>query len=178
MVVLKILSKLFKALRSNESPNQLAWGFVLGMIIGLTPFWNLHNLLVIVLIIILNVNAAMAIAAFILFNIIVYAFLLVLDPLFHSLGYWLLVDLSSLRPLWIFFSSTPGLAWSNFNNTVVLGSFVVALFLIVPLYFFTKWWVVLYREKIDTRMQQWKIFQILKGSKLVQLYQKISQLGD
>ena len=178
MVVLKILSKLFKALRSNESPNQLAWGFVLGMIIGLTPLWNLHNLVVIVLILIFKVNAAMAGVAFILFDIIVFAFLPLLDPLFHSLGYWLLVDVEWLRPLWVFISTTPVLAWCNFNNTVVLGSFVVALLLIVPLYFFTKWWVVQYRDKIDARIQKWKIVQILKSTKLVQLYNKISQLGD
>ncbi|MBN1560414.1 TIGR03546 family protein [candidate division KSB1 bacterium] len=178
MVVLKILSKLFKALRSNESPNQLAWGFVLGMIIGLTPLWNLHNLVVIVLILIFKVNAAMAGVAFILFDIIVFAFLPLLDPLFHSLGYWLLVDVEWLRPLWVFISTTPVLAWCNFNNTVVLGSFVVALLLVVPLYFFTKWWVVQYRDKIDARIQKWKIVQILKSTKLVQLYNKISQLGD
>jgi uncharacterized protein (TIGR03546 family) len=178
MVALKILSKLFKALRSNESPNQLAWGFVLGMIIGLTPFWNLHNLLVIVLILIFKVNAAMAFAGYILFDIIVFAFLPVLDPLFHSLGYWLLVDVEWLRPLWVFISTTPVLAWCNFNNTVVLGSFVVALVLVAPLYFFTKWWVAQYRDKIDARVQKWKIVQILKSTKLVQLYNKISKLGE
>ena len=174
MIALKILSKLFKALRSNESPSQLAWGFVMGMIIGLTPFWNLHNLFVVFLIIILNVNAAMAVAGFLLFSL--FAFLL--DPLFHSLGYWLLVDVDSLRPLWLFFAKTPGLAWSNYNNTVVLGSLVVALLLVIPFYFFTKWWVVQYRERLHERVQKWKIVHALKGSKLFQLYQKISQLGD
>ncbi len=174
MIAVKILSKLFKALRSNESPSQLAWGFVMGMIIGLTPFWNLHNLLVIFLIIILNVNAAMAVAGFLIFSL--FAFLL--DPLFHSLGYWLLVDVDSLRPLWLFFAGTPVLAWSNFNNTVVLGSLVVALSLIAPVYFFTKWWVVQYRQKFDERVKKWKIVQALKSSKLYQLYQRFSHLGD
>lgn len=174
MIALKILSKFFKALRSNQSPKQLAWGFVLGMIIGLTPLANLHNLVVLFLIIIININAAMAIAAFILFSLFAY----LLDPLFHSLGYWLLVDLEGLRPLWLFVSTTPGLAWANLNNTVVLGSLVVALLLIVPMYFFTKWWVRQYREKIDARLQKWKVFQILKGSKLYQLYNKFSHLGE
>jgi uncharacterized protein (TIGR03546 family) len=173
MIVLKILSKLFKALRSNESPNQLAWGFVLGMIIGLTPFWNLHNLIVIVLIIVLKVNAAMSIAAFLVFSLFAY----LLDPLFHSLGYSLLVN-EGLKPLWVFIASTPVLAWSNLNNTVVLGSFLVAILLIFPLLFFTKWWVQQYRDRIDARMSKWKIVQVIKGSKLYQLYEKISRLGD
>ena len=60
MIVLKFLSKLFKALRSGDSPGQLAGGFALGMIIGLTPLWSLHNLLVVILIIIIKVNISMA----------------------------------------------------------------------------------------------------------------------
>lgn len=174
MIGLKILSKIFKALRSNESPHQLAWGFVLGTIIGLTPFWNVHNLLVIVLIIILKVNAAMSIAAFLIFSLFAY----LLDPVFHSLGYWLLVDVEGLRPLWVFCSTTPGLAWANLNNTVVLGSLVVALLLIFPLYLFTKWWIRLYRDKLDARMQKWKIVQAVKGSKLYQWVDRISHLGE
>jgi len=173
MIVLKILSKLFKALRSNESPNQLAWGFALGMILGLTPFWNLHNFLVIVLIIILLVNASMAIAGFIIFSLFAFIF----DPPFHSLGYALLTT-DGLRPLWLFLSTTPGLAWANLNNTVVLGSLIVSLVLIAPVYFFTKWWVQEYRDKIDARVSKLKIVQILKGSGLYRLYTKISQLGD
>lgn len=174
MIALKIISKFFKALRSNESPSQLAWGFVLGMIIGLTPFWNLHNLLVIFLIIILNVNAAMSVAGFLIFSLFAY----VLDPLFHSLGYWLLVDARFLHPLWLFFAKVPALAWSNLNNTIVVGSLIVALLLIAPVLFFTKWWVMQYRDKFDARVQKLKIVQILKGSKLFKLYQKFSQLGD
>ncbi|RPI02030.1 MAG: TIGR03546 family protein [Calditrichaeota bacterium] len=174
MFVIKLLSKLIKVLRSNESPAQLAWGFVLGMIIGLTPFWNLHNLLVFFLITIFNVNIAMATLSFAVFTLFAY----LLDPLFHNLGYALLVNIESLRPLWIFTSTTPVLAWANLNNTVVLGSLVVSLVLLLPMFFFTKWWVRLYRDKVDVHVQKFKIVQLIKGSKLFGLYQKISQLGE
>lgn len=168
MIVLKILSKILKALQSNESPNQLAWGFVLGMIIGLTPFANLHNVLVIVLIIILKVNISMAIASFIIFSLFAY----LLDPLFHNIG-WLLINVDFLRPIWIFCSTKPVLAFSNLNNTVVLGSLVSALVLLLPFFFLTKLWVKLYRTKVQNRVQKWKIVQILKGSKLYSLYEKV-----
>lgn len=174
MILIKIFSKLIKALRSNESPNQLAWGFVFGMIIGLTPFWNLHNLFILVLIIIFRVNIAMASIAFLVFSLFAYLF----DPWFHSLGYWLLVDTESLRPIWIFCTSTPVLALANFNNTVVLGSLVVALLLMLPMYFFTKVWVRLYREKMEKHIQKWKIVQVIKGSKMFEFYEKISHLGE
>ena len=50
MFILKILGKFIKVLRSAASPRQIAWGFALGCILGLTPFWSLHNLLLVVLI--------------------------------------------------------------------------------------------------------------------------------
>jgi len=56
MFGLEFLAKLVKILRSADSPNQIASGFVIGMVIGLTPFWTLHNLILIVILIILNIN--------------------------------------------------------------------------------------------------------------------------
>jgi len=46
------------------------------------------------------------------------------------------------------------------------------------MYFLVKHGVVLYREKIDARIQKWKIIQAIKSSKLYSLYQKISNLRD
>jgi len=152
MIALKIASKIIKALRSNQAPNEIAWGFVLGMIIGITPLWNLHNLLLIVLIIILRVNGAMAAAGFLLFS--VFAFLL--DPLFHSLGYWLLTGIA----------------------TLVLGSLVVALLLTAPMFFLVRWGVVQYRSGLASHVQKFRIVQIITGSKLFRLYQKLGHLGD
>ena len=174
MIALKILSKLFKALRSNQAPHELAWGFVLGMIVGLTPMWNLHNLIILILIIILRINAAMAIVGFLVFSLFAFFF----DPLFHELGYWLLTDVALLAPAWQFFARTPVLALSNYNNTLVMGSFVVSIILVAPMFFLSKRGVVLYRAKIDSRVQKLKIVQIITGSKLYKLYQKISHLGE
>ena len=95
MFGLEFLAKLVKILRSAASPNQISSGFVIGMVIGLTPFWTLHNLILITILIILNVNIGTAIYSFILFSAIAY----LADPLFHSLGYFLLVDMGSLNPV-------------------------------------------------------------------------------
>ena len=43
MFGLEILAKLFKILRAEDTPNQIASGFFLGMIIGLTPFPCIHT---------------------------------------------------------------------------------------------------------------------------------------
>lgn len=70
MFFIKILKKIIKALGSDSSPNQLAFGFALGMILGLTPFWNIHNLLLIFIIAIISVNIGTVFLGFAIFGII------------------------------------------------------------------------------------------------------------
>jgi len=174
MILLKYLSKLLKALKSGESPAQLAGGFVLGMIMGLTPFWNLHNLLIFILILIIRVNISMAILGFAVFSGFAYLF----DPLFHSLGFWALVDVNALKSFWTSIYNTPVGALTNFNNTVVLGSLLISLILVLPVFLLTKVGVVQYREKIDAKVQKLKIVQGLKSSKLYSIYEKINEWRD
>lgn len=170
MFILEFLAKLFKILRSEVSPHQIAWGMVFGMIIGMTPFWSLHNLILIFLIIILKVNIAMAILSFGIFSGIAYIF----DPLFHNLGFFILVDMSGLKNLWTTLYNIPVIALSRYNNTVVMGSLFVSILLIIPFYFSSKKFVLVYREKIDPKFQKLKIVQVVKGSKFYSIYEKIS----
>jgi uncharacterized protein (TIGR03546 family) len=93
------------------------------------------------------------------------------------LGYYFLVDLSGLNSFWTGFFNTPLLGLSNLNNTVVLGSFVSALILLWPVYFAMKQFIIIYREKIDSRLQKMKIVQVVKGSKLYTWYERIKNFG-
>ena len=169
MFGLDILAKLFKILRAEDTPNQIAAGFILGMIIGLTPFWTLHNFIIIFLIAILKVNIGSAVFAFAICSGLAY----LLDPVFHSAGYFLLVDMTSLKSFWTTLYNFPVVALSRYNNTVVIGSFVISLLLIIPVFPFIKYFVKYYREKIDPKFQKLKIVQIVKGSKFYNLYEKI-----
>ncbi|GEM_PF-5397662 len=40
MLFFNIFGKILKILRSNQTPGQIAGGFVLGMLLGNTPFWS------------------------------------------------------------------------------------------------------------------------------------------
>ena len=169
MFGLEILAKLFKILRAEDTPNQIASGIFLGMIIGLTPFLTVHNMIIIILVIILKVNIGSVIFAFVIFSGLAYLF----DPLFHSLGFYILVDMTSLKGFLVTLFNIPVIALSRYNNTVVMGSFVVSLVLILPVFFFMKYFVKYYREHIDAKLQKLKIVQIVKGSKFYKIYEKI-----
>ena len=89
MIFLKILGKLIKVLRSNASPGQIAWGFALGTFLGFTPLISLHNLGIIFLIFILNVNLSAVIFGWLICSILAFF----LDPLFHTIGFGMLVQI-------------------------------------------------------------------------------------
>jgi len=173
MFFLNLFSKILKILRSNESPKQIAGGFVLGMILGMAPFWSLFNLFIVFIIIIINVNISAVLLAYLVFSMVVYLF----DPLIHSLGYWLLVDVSALKPLWTYLYHTPVVPYTSFNNTVYLGSLVVSLVLFFPVFWGVKRFVINYREKYEARVKNWKWVKWIKATKIYEWYEKLSFLG-
>jgi uncharacterized protein (TIGR03546 family) len=170
-LLLKYIAKLLKALASEASPNQLAGGFILGMIIGLTPIASIHNLLIIVLIIVLKVNIGMAILAFLVFSGIAY----LADPLFHSFGIWLL-ELDSMQSTWTSMYNNEFWAITKFNNTVVLGSFVISVILCVPMFPVSKIGVEQYRKHIHEKVMKTKFVKALKGTKIYSVYQTVARV--
>jgi len=174
MFALKLLSKFIKVLHSAASPNQIAWGFALGTILGFTPLRSLHNVIDIILLIILNVNITSAMFSFALFSFFAW----LLDPLFHTIGFYVLVDIPALKPLWTSLYNAPIAPFTGFNNTIVMGSFLFSLVLLVPNYLWFKWFVFRYRDSWNEKIKKWKITKILLGNKLVQFYFKIKNFGE
>lgn len=174
MIVLRIISKFIKAFRSGETPAQIAAGFCFGVLIGLMPFWTLQGIVLFALLILLNINMAAGTIAILLGSLFAY----LLDPIFHSIGYFFLTGIPFLQGLWEWLYNTPLGPLTRFNNTVVMGSLVSGLVLAFPVYLGMKKLVVAYRENLEARIKKWKIVQVLKSSKIVQWYEKIRDMGD
>ncbi len=174
MFFLNIFGKILKILRSNQTPAQIAGGFVLGMLLGITPFWSLLNFLIVLVLILFNVNLSAAILGYAIFSAVVY----LADPLFHSLGYGLLVELTFLRPFWTLLYNAPLLPFTRFNNTVYLGSLLVGLLLVIPVYWGVKRFVVQYRTRYEARVSNWKWVKALKASKVYHWYERLKFLGE
>ncbi|NLY75057.1 MAG: TIGR03546 family protein [Firmicutes bacterium] len=169
MFWLNFIFKLIKTLHSKEEPHNIALGFALGSIIGLTPLLSLHNLLVFCIILVLNVSIPAAFFGIFCFGCFAYFF----DPQFHSLGYYLLVEVEALQPVWTYLYNIPIAPLTKFYNTVVLGSLVAALVAFFPVYWIFKQLVRLYKSKMADKVDKFKIMQIIKGNKIFQMYQKI-----
>ncbi|MEX2179274.1 MAG: TIGR03546 family protein [Gemmatimonadaceae bacterium] len=166
LLLIKLLRSLVKTLHSDGTPAQIAFGIALGAALGLTPIMNAHNLVVLLLLAILNVSFAAGLFAWALF--VPVGFLL--DPLFDRLGHWLLVGQPALQPLWTAWDNVPGLALTNFTNTVVLGSVAGWLLLFVPIYIAARYGVVRYRATIGERVRHSRYYKTLQASKLYNVY--------
>ena len=166
LVILKFLQSLVKTLHSEGTPTQIAAGFALGAALGLTPLMNAHNLVVITLLALLNVSFGAGLLAMAVFAPLGF----LLDPLFDRIGQSLLVDNAALRPFWEKLDNTPLLALTNLNNTVVLGSVVVWLALLVPVFVLARFGVVHYRETIGARIRNTRIYQSIIASQVYNVY--------
>jgi uncharacterized protein (TIGR03546 family) len=166
LMAVKLLQQLVKTLNSEGTPGQVAAGIALGSLLGLTPLANLHNLVMLAVIMLCNVSVPGAILGWVLAIPVGFA----LDPLFDALGNLLLLDTPALRPLWITLANTPVVPLTNFNNTVVLGSVVSWVVLALPIYFFASWGVGRYRAILYPRLQRTRVFRVVTASKLYNVY--------
>lgn len=173
MFWLKLIRDIIKIFSAGESPKHVALGFALGSIVGLSPSLNLQGIIVWLLILILNVNLGAAVLGFTIFSLIAFLF----DPLFHLLGFFLLTNLDFLKGAYTYMYNAPIAPLSQFNNTVVIGSFVSALILFTPVYFGMKLFVIKYRDHIDEKVHKWKIYKAINRSAMYNWYVKIRDLG-
>jgi uncharacterized protein (TIGR03546 family) len=148
--LLKLLQSLVRTLHSDGAPGQIAAGVALGAALGLTPIANVHSVVIVVLLAVLNVSFGAGLLAWAAFVPIGF----MLDPLFDRIGRLLLVETPALQPLWTAWDNTPGLALTNFNNTVVLGSVVGWLLLAPPVFVLSRIAVIRYRATIGERVRR------------------------
>jgi len=163
--MLTILAKLLKALNSETSAWALALAVVLGMFIGITPLWRIHNLIIILAALIFRVNLSLFIVSFGVFSGIAY----LLDPWLHSLGLSLL-EASSWQGIYEAMYATALGRLSMFNHTITMGSFVIAL-IAAPIVAAISYWVIAnYRKRIQAKIMKLRVVQVIRGSRFWQIY--------
>jgi hypothetical protein len=64
----------------------------------------------------------------------------------------------------------PVLPWTNFNNTVVLGSVVCWVVALVPIWFLARWGVRRYRETWGARIERTQFMRAITTSKVYNWY--------
>lgn len=170
-ILLKQLLNLIKMLHSENGTTQIAWGLTLGAFLGFSPFFSLQTLLVLFILFFFRVQFGAAFLSAFVFKFVAF----LIDPLANSLGQWALEE-PSLRPLWTKLYNIPIIPYTRFNNSIVMGSFLVALILSPFLYFMFIFLVKKYRTTVAARFEHSKAFKAIKGSKFYLWYTKYNDL--
>lgn len=170
-LLIKQLLNLIKMLHSENGTTQIAWGLTLGVFLGFSPFFSLQSFLILTILFFFRVQFGAAFLSAFVFKFIAF----LIDPLANRLGQWALEE-TSLRPLWTNLYNIPLLPYTRFNNSIVMGSFLVALILSPFLYFFFIFAVKKYRTSIVARFEKSKAFKALQASKFYVWYSKYNDL--
>ncbi len=161
--MLQALSKLLSALSSNRAPGEIAHAFACGMLLGFMPKTNLLWYILFVLIFFLRIQRAT-----LTLTLLVAALLTpLLDPYFDSVGYWVLTQ-ESLIPTYIKLLNIPFVAFTKFNNTVVMGSLICSLCAYIPFYAIARLLVFLWRKYLADGIRKSKLANIMRQIPLIQ----------
>jgi uncharacterized protein (TIGR03546 family) len=165
LLLIKFTAKIFSILNGEVSARQIAAGVALGVWIGLIPVGLLPTLLLF-LALVVNVNLAMLFVA----SAIVKLLAFLVDPVANHLGFALLVKTGGLKPFWTKLYNMPVVPYTKFNNTIVLGEFVLGLVLFIPVYFLARIGVEAYRARYREKIKNSKFMKTLQASTFYKYY--------
>jgi uncharacterized protein (TIGR03546 family) len=120
-------------LRGIDTPNRLAWGYVLGLAIGMMPKSSLLVFVLFIILMLSRANLTSGIFGFCLGLLCLPLF----TPVFRSIGLWA-ATMPELQPFWVELQRQPVIPWFSLNHTVVLGSLLVSLSAALPVFLFSR----------------------------------------
>lgn len=129
VLIIKWIKRIYSIVSNyNVSPGQIGAGVAMGIVLGITPFNWLVTGVLLGLVMIININPA---SAFLVMGVIKPISALI-DPLAEWIGWQLLVNTSVLKPLFTILYNMPIVPFTRFNNTIMLGSFVIGIVVFLP----------------------------------------------
>ena len=148
-----------RAIVAQDSPRQLALGFALGMLVGLVPKGNLLAASLMIVVAGSKVNLGTAMLSAFLFSWVG----MLADPVSHEVGLLLLSN-ESLAGFWTWLYNLPVVPWTRFNNTVVLGSLLLALVLFYPVYRLSEPRFAAWQPRLAERFRKYRLTKVLFGA--------------
>ncbi len=137
------LASVWQAIIGRNEPSQLAWGLSFGILLGLIPHGNLLAIVVLILVLTLRVNHGLAAVATVISSLLATR----LDPISHPLGRQVLTHPEFSRHLagaW----QMPFVPWTDLNNTVLVGSFLIGVAALLPIFLLSYPIFHLFRPKV------------------------------
>jgi len=173
--MISFIAKLLVALNNNSRPGELSSGIAFGFCLTLIPGGNLLWVLIFIIAFLLKHH----LGAMLLTMLLLSPLSGVMDMMLHRTGEMILTA-PILQNFFTKLYNLPVLPWFHFNNTVVMGAFIWSLILWLPLFFLFRLLVVIYRNKIASKIAESKFIKAISKiplvSKLSSAYRKFSFL--
>jgi|SRR6185312_3864640 len=169
-LLLKQIFQFFRLLNSDTGTNPLAAGLACGLILGFSPFLSLQTLIVLICCFFFRIQLGGALLSAFFFKFIAY----LIDPISDPLGRSVL-ESSTLHPLFVSLYNIPFIPLTRFNNSVVMGSGLIGLILLVPAFFLFKAGIIKYRATVVAKYKQSKIWKFWAATSVYKWYSKYEQ---
>lgn len=170
-LLIKQLINFIRLLHSEDGTQQLAWGLTLGVFLGFSPFFSLQTFFVFLIVLVFKVQFGAATLSAFFFKMIAF----LIDPLADLIGKYTL-ESESLRSTWTTLYNLPVIPYTRFNNSIIMGSFILALGLSPFLYFGFKILIQKYRTHVVHVFEQSRAWKAFKATKFHDWYQKYDDL--
>lgn len=171
VLLLKQIFGFLKLLNSDTGTNQLAAGVSVGFILGMTPFFSLQSILIFICLLMFRIQIGAAFLSAFFFAFTAY----LLDPVFHIVGSAILA-MPSLAGTFTTLYNMPIIPFTRFNNSIVMGSGVVAIALSPVIFFFSRSLIVRYRIAVVERFKQTKFWHAVKATAFFKWYSTYDSL--
>ncbi len=165
ILLLKQLFGFLKLLNSDTGTNQLAAGVAVGFVLGMTPFFSLQSILIFICLLVFRIQIGAAFLSAFFFAFMAY----LLDPVFHTVGSAVL-ESPGLEGLFTTLYNVPLVPFTRFNNSIVMGSGVVAIALAPFVFLVSRTMIVRYRLTVVERFKQTQFWKAIKATAFFKWY--------
>lgn len=170
-ILTKQIINLIRLLHSETGQNQIASGLAFGVFLGFAPFLSIQTFLVLLIVFLFRVQLGAVFLSAFFFKFIAF----LLDPVADTLGRRAL-ESETFKVLWTTMYNKPLLPMTRFNNSIVMGSFIISLILCPILFFLFRKLIVQYRSQIVVRIESTKAWKAFKATKVYEWYLKYNDL--
>lgn len=165
MFFLTFIRKLYKVLSSEAAPSAVAFAVAFGVVAGCVPLMSGLALFLLLLAVVLRVNTAAALFAWVLTRLLVVT---AFTGVFESVGEALLGS-EPLKGLWTWLLNLPVVAWFGLERYVIFGGAVVGVLIGAALFFPVRGLVIAYRRHAHEKVSESKFFRWLTSFWVVKL---------
>jgi len=163
----KNILKFLKSLNSNSHPGEIAHAVCLGMILGFMPKDNAFWYVLTIFFLFMRINRGSLILFTFLFALLAPS----LDNVFDSIGYNFLT-IEKLAPVFRTLLDIPFVAFTKFNNSIVMGSFIISLIAYIPVYILSRIFIKYWRAFLAPAVRKSRLITLLSKLPL------IKKIGD